>query len=438
MSDLGSEGTVFPVAESFLAIQEANNSIADNRDKDFLGWLDLMPLDKLSKGSGDKLLAIFLAQIWKYQRISFINLIFTAWERVYPKEERIPFYVVLFTINLIPVDVLKFIIKNIKNVSFLEVMNYLISSETQEIYTACLKTLNTFGPQPYFTLLTLQEAAEHEENAVVYNFLTSQIRKISPYAKIPVWVKDFTTNPVGDDVFQPPADKYGSPMAGDKLLPSYQETIIIPDPPTIDLPPPEKMVSLLLKGFKKSGVSEEDVYQAENNLISELTLLTREEKFEKVKPFLWVRASKIREKDSKLHRLYGPANPTLNPTVDEMLYGGERMFTSLIFDDDPTSENLVTDWFVGYCQECDFRIRRRWHAVRTPNESGGWIGCFCSWSCVKGNLSSPSSFDEKIDLSLIRLSLANQFEAEMIKFGVQDRNDNGDIFPDEDLEADYF
>jgi hypothetical protein len=57
---------------------------------------------------------------------------------------------------------------------------------------------------------------------------------------------------------------------------------------------------------------------------------------------------------------------------------------------------------------------------------------------VKGNLSSPSSFDEKIDLSLIRLSLANQFEAEMIKFGVQDRNDNGDIFPDEDLEADYF
>ncbi len=425
----------FHVNTSIIVIQEAKKSIVDNHPEDFTKWLVKMPLDKLSKKNGDNLLVIFLTQITKYNRPKFIQLLFAGWERIYPREEDVPFYVILFTIYLVSIIILRFVVDNIKGITFLEVMESLMTYHYQEISTACQKVWDTFGPQKYGIVLILYKLAKQEQNPVIFNFLTGKIRQISPYVKIPSWVKDFRSNPLGDSIYQPPEDQYGIPKSNgpnEPLLPTYQETIFIPEEPIVQLPSSNNIVPLMLEGLKQSGSGEKEINRAKSKLISELVIMTKEEKMEMVKPVLFIKSCKSRGDDPLLSRIYGPANPSINPTVQEMLYGGERMFTSLIISDSPIFGDIAIDWFVGYCEMCNLGIRRRWHAVRSPNNSGGWTGCYCTWKCVRDELVTSDSFDGTIKANLLSMGLVNEMEKQIIKTGVQDRRDNGDILPDQD------
>ncbi len=434
MADFGP--TQIPqVTTSTIAIQEAKKSIANNHPEDFSKWLQKMPLDKLTKQNGDNLLVIFLVQITKYNRPKFIQLLLTGWERIYPREEDIPFYIILFTIDLLPSNILRFVVDNIKGITFLEVIESLMTYHYQEISTACQKVWDTFGSQKYEVIFALHQLAKKEQNPVIFNFLTGKIQEISPYVGIPSWVKDFRTNPKGDPIYQPPDDQYGVPRSNGpngSLLPTYQETIFTPKKPVIKLPSSKNIVNLMLEGLKQSGSGDKEINRAKSKLMSELVIMTEKEKMRMVKPVLRIKACKSRENDPLLHRIYGPANPSINPTVKEMLYGGERMFTSLIISNTPILGDIAIDWFVGYCEMCNLRIRRRWHAVRSPNQSGGWTGCYCSWRCVRDELVTPDSFDGTINPSLINIGLINEIEKQIIKLGVQDRRDNGDILPSQD------
>ena len=420
---------------SIIAIQEAKRAIANKQPEDFSKWLLVMPLDKLTKKNGDNLLAIFLHQIVKYNRPKFVKLLLAGWERIYPREENVPFYSILFTMGLLPSGILRFVIDNIEGVTFLEIMESLMTFHSPEISTTCQKVWDTFGPQKYGIVLILHKLAKKEQNPTIFNFLSGKIQEISPYVKIPSWVRDFRTNPKGDSIYQPPDHRYGIPASvvpNTSVLPSYQETLFIPEEPVIKLPTTDNIIILMLEGLKQSGAGDDKIDQAESNLSSELVTMTNEEKMEMVRPILLIKSCKPRMNNILLGRLYGPANPSINPTTQEMLYGGERMFTSLIISDTTFFGNIAVDWFVGYCEMCNLGIRRRWHAVRSPNNTGGWTGCYCSWKCVRDGLITPDSFDGSINSDLISMGLVNEMEKQIEKMGVQDRRDNGDILPRQD------
>ncbi len=434
MSDFKSPKNTY-VDTSIIAIQEAKRAIANRKPKEFYEWLLAIPLEKLSKKNGDNLLAIFLYQIAKYNRSEFIKLLLTGWERIYPREEEVPFYVVLFTMDLLSSGLLRFVVDSIEGVTFLEIMESLMTYHYPEISTACRKVWDAFGPQKYGIVLILHKSARKEQNPTIFNFLSGKIQEISPYVRIPSWVRDFRTNSEGDIIFQPPDHQYGIPKSiipNTLSLPSYQETIFIPKEPVFKLPSTDNIVKLMLKGLKQSGAGSDKIIRAESRLTSELVTMTMEEKIKMVRPSLLIKSCKSRMNDVILCRLYGPANPSINPTVQEMLYGGERMFTSLVISETTFLGDITVDWFVGYCEMCNLAVRRRWHAVRSPNNSGGWTGCYCSWKCVRDGLITPDSFDGSINPDLISMGLVNEMEKQIKKFGVQDRRDNGDILPYQD------
>ncbi len=106
----------------------------------------------------------------------------------------------------------------------------------------------------------------------------------------------------------------------------------------------------------------------------------------------------------ELFRLLGPVNRIMaaseednitysSEEPDNVCRGGCRMFECVEFEydcdeeeygDNPVYEKGEShDWFTGSCDFCGCEISSRYWAVRFPILDGGWIGCFHSICCMK-------------------------------------------------------
>lgn len=79
-------------------------------------------------------------------------------------------------------------------------------------------------------------------------------------------------------------------------------------------------------------------------------------------------------------------------------------------------ENDIVDyktnnWFTGNCDTCVRKIRNMSHAVRFPEEDGGWKGCYCSAECMKKNIVQEEKTNLRINIMFQTLS----------NFGIMDR-----------------
>jgi hypothetical protein len=116
------------------------------------------------------------------------------------------------------------------------------------------------------------------------------------------------------------------------------------------------------------------------------------------------------ETNQVLKKLYGPYNPdrVIRSSVFGRLSGqlpefpaDPRKFFMHYYD--PEYDD---DWFVGICDHCQRQIPVRQKAFRTPlADGGGWEGCFCSSTCSFKHLLSSTEYsipledlDEKLDL----------------------------------------
>lgn len=101
------------------------------------------------------------------------------------------------------------------------------------------------------------------------------------------------------------------------------------------------------------------------------------------------------ENDVGRFRFLGPSNVVSGAPSRDVLSGEAelRMFEDNRFIDDP--EDQFANWFTGNCDECWFKIRNKRYAVRKPLQTGGWIGQFCSWDCVRDNCDEKGEFIER-------------------------------------------
>ena len=215
-------------------------------------------------------------------------------------------------------------------------------------------------------------------------------------------------------------------------LPTEVELDIEIKIPDVALPPDRELAAMLLDALKgQVGIEMAD--QAVEQLTKRLAMAPFAEKLEIIQPIKEIAVGKELEDDIWLYRLYGPPNSQFYPTTEETSIGGARMFSSVLFDNDYDS-GITSDWFLGFCLQCDFRIRRRWHAVRIPVPGGGWRGCYCSWKCSRESLLEPNAFDEAVNPDILTPALIDSVEQQIIGFGIQDRRDNGeDILDMEDV-----
>lgn len=92
------------------------------------------------------------------------------------------------------------------------------------------------------------------------------------------------------------------------------------------------------------------------------------------------------------NRLWGPVNaiPNRNCYNNKNGIGPCRMLNC------ECKEEENETWFTGCCNECNSKIRNISYAVRFPLEKGGWLGCYCSFECIRK--SPPVGINENIDI----------------------------------------
>jgi hypothetical protein len=97
-------------------------------------------------------------------------------------------------------------------------------------------------------------------------------------------------------------------------------------------------------------------------------------------------------------RYFGPVNNSEEGTCNSSVVGdGCRMLTCNCrrFDDeDYFKSSSPTNWFTGSCDECNKKILNESHSIRYPHNIGGWIGCYCCFSCMKSNRFVSSSIED--------------------------------------------
>ena len=71
-------------------------------------------------------------------------------------------------------------------------------------------------------------------------------------------------------------------------------------------------------------------------------------------------------------------------------------------------------WFTGRCQICDDFIMDSSHALRFPNEGGGWEGGYCSFECLTENGDRTLTKEENLLIGMMKDSIET--------YGIMDRS----------------
>ena len=153
-------------------------------------------------------------------------------------------------------------------------------------------------------------------------------------------------------------------------------------------------------------------------------------------------------------QVFGPVSPEPEFIIDNLkdeyrkpkaerdinvIYGGPRMFYDTTRETDETDQVRITEWFTGNCEECSKKIDSYRYAVRRPLMRGGWVGCFCSFDCVKKSITfyflsrkteeNNTSEDKEIDDSLdLELKTVEQMESIVNEAGIEDIITESDIY----------
>lgn len=114
-----------------------------------------------------------------------------------------------------------------------------------------------------------------------------------------------------------------------------------------------------------------------------------------------------------INRVLGPVLPFATPkSVDDELedddesekpkeetycsrYGGCHMYSCMHFevvDGDIPEAGSIGTYFTGYCRQCLRRIVHERAALRKPRFTGGFMGCYCSFDCIRESIAQNSYY----------------------------------------------
>jgi hypothetical protein len=393
------------MAQISFITQGILDSISTNNSSLLSKLLNSLPINKISNNKGNDLLVKFLSTtaLFKYPTLSSIILDYYD-ENSF--NNNISTYTYSYSLVSMPDETLKFLASNLPNYTFVDSIDELINYDPSDLTRLATQRLVSSYNIPQNdgdiqNLKILIDLADENDNDAVSETLQSTYVLHSPFAPKPVWMGNFT---------------------GDDEIP-YEDEIEIPDElnPIVELPPTlEESVDLLTAGMHQFGYSQDQIETSKMELMEKLSQLPPQEVFKIVKPVLLNNAYKYDEDNIILFRILGPVNNLYNQSLDAndyicTKYGGCRMFTCICFDTiDPYDDSITQnyEWFLGYCQQCLNRIQNKFWAVRKPLVDGGWIGCFCSWDCVRESIDKP-------DIAL--REIINASEEQLIKIGIQER-----------------
>ena len=405
------------ISEAQTLIQLTILAIVNNQPEELNKYLVIMPLDKVDAIQANELLSTLLEYAGKYNRVSLVPIILNKWQFVYPgsrldtdnilqkptdekiyiqKGTQLNLLTELFINNIFSIDIVAFVAKAFPDFGFMDVIENLINYDASQLaFYGCRRALDIYGSQTNDVLNILLES-NGNRNYQLTKFLQNEIRFTAPYAPIPKWVKNFINGPVPKE----------SQL---KIPPDVKITYVIPSS--------DKIAQLLNDGLSELGLTKEEIMNNQQKLDMDIQLLSTNDKIKIMDPVIQYQIGDEQQDDTELFRILGPANPRRHPTPEQMKYGGSRMFTDDTYDYDDNL-GITIDWFQGHCLECNLRIRRKWHAIRIPDERGGFFGSYCSFKCARQYLLNGEEFD------FIKILMVSVMETQININGIQDRLPN--------------
>lgn len=225
--------------------------------------------------------------------------------------------------------------------------------------------------------------------SAMLNYLTNKLDESSDFVEKPPYIKEFDIDVEKLPSLKPKEiNSYMSPEEMADALINF--TDLLPEEFALEIPQ-----------ISRENYATDEEYESarkefmKSQLVSKLRKFTFNQLSEIANKFQVSQQEieKIQD-DMNLYRVFGPVNAYIDTDFTELtndqeepdeskIYGGARMFLDTRMEYDENDEIQLDDWFTGACLECHNRIKYKHYAVRRPLLKGGWIGCFCSWDCVR-------------------------------------------------------
>lgn len=315
-------------------VSNDNESITSNMRK--------LPLATLTLEQSNNILFLLLS--YSTNNPEACRLIIQNFDDLRIRVDPLPTLIQIFNSNKFTKEVLEFVVKSHNRLSidyYIDIVNYHDNDNSIKIAKRLFEIIK-LSKEEWQSLYDLTENIEDEEyeNQKLREFFKEQLSEVIKVK--PTWLKSF---PKPLELKEPP------------VLPSVEST-----------------VNNLMRKIKDKRV------EIEETLIVQYSMFPINDKLKMI-------GSKEIFDDTDIFREFGPLN-TMYSDSQCNKYGGCRMFTCTEFEFNDTDYLSVeeqvesTDWFTGYCINCDKDIDNRKYAVRKPCIKGGWIGCYCSVKCL--------------------------------------------------------
>lgn len=390
------------MSASKVIIKKIFDAISQDDQSTLKDYIERVPLDQLGPIDFDNVLQQFLAQCGLHNRSECAKIIMQRFEEGNASEDTIPLFTYLFTLYLYTDELLGFLVKVFDETTYYEHMTNLIEYDEAPMIPAAAYRLTKIYQQHDLSVFDdLLAVAESQNNNTMQDFISEQIKELSPSAPKPSWVKNFTNQ---------------------EELP-FADEIIIPEPtePVFAIPSLDTVLNVLTEGLENQGVQLDEVDDTKRFLASLLAVSPQQDIREILEPVMTNRSRERLDTDAELYRILGPVSATYDSelTIDHVCckYGGCRMFTCVEFesaDVEDDSYDPDAEWFTGNCDYCFLKIDNKYWSVRQPLPNGGWKGCYDSWNCVRKDIAEQGP-------NMLVQAMINRVEGEINRIGIQDR-----------------
>ena len=353
--------------------------------------LSRLPFEKINQSNLDLLLTHFINLS---QSTMSIKTIFNVWYDYLPMERgQLDHLTRLFTDITVTPDALQLVAKSQdKDAEYY--FAHLIEYDSSPITMIAAKNIEKLFPvvnwQYLFDITVNKELQKGYINRLIKDFIENKLTETRPYKRKPTWV-----NNVYDYV---PYFK--------NLKKQYQLNY-------------EKSLELTIREITNKQLN---AIIGEDGLDEYLNASNKKKK-ELLRPHMLAIYRYNMNFNTDMFRIFGPANTQLDEVkeLDEnhicSIYGGHRIYECRCFeimyinDEEVDVENELADWFTGRCDRCFDPIKYKHYAVREPLYNGGWLGCYCSFKCLREAVPPDNIVDD----------LVNIFEEQIKTIGIQDR-----------------
>lgn len=399
--------------ESVALVKILVDTITDDNIEVLRTICEKLPLGRMTVDASNSLLAQLLDVAALNDRVECADVLYDVWQVTNLEEERYSLIAYMLGRSIFTDRAITIAMRARGDITFKSLFDEIISRDDSPETLLSLSRLFKLVEVPsYLELVDLKkkiESIEKEEDLPLPRmkmFLNEQIEEKAPFAEIPGYLIE-------------------SGQTDEEL-----ENISIELPITVESLPIDEKVDLLTSGLGIQGISVEEVEKHRAALRKELESMTPEDQAVLLNPVLEDLNLTEMTDNVELFRRFGPNHPVYGTILDDtefsdpcQRFGGCRMFlcvcSETVRDEDELGRTLdviyepdEVDWFKGVCDFCHRRIAKECYAVRRALDSGGWLGCYCSWKCTRND--TPN--DE-----LAIQALINHFEDKVNELKIYDR-----------------